>query len=142
MVDLRRLPRASCAVLGALIATVLPSAAFAAEAHSAIPAIAQSIGSLTLVCVLAALTLRFAARRLKHDEDGSMRVIARLPLEPKRTLLAVRVGTRTMLLASSEAGVHPVGELSDEDAVLLARKPDPEARQNVSRETSEVGGLV
>ena len=86
--------------------------------------------SLGAVCLLAYLAIRFGLKRLMPDASrgGKMEVLGRLPLEPRRTLLVVRVGKKHLVLASSEAGVHPVAELSaDEAAAFTGEEPIPTA---------------
>lgn len=75
-----------------------------------------------VVCALAMVTLRWGLKRFVNpaSESKALAVVARLPLEPKRSLLVVRVATRHLIIASSEAGLTNIGELSGEDADFLA----------------------
>lgn len=99
------------------------------------------------VCLLAWVTLRWGLRKFVSagDQGHGMQVIARAALEPRRSLLVVRVGTRHLLLASSESRVEMLTELNAEDAAMAAaagRAPTPFERTlhrlSVSRETSPV----
>lgn len=83
--------------------------------------LAQLLISLGAVCLLAYLAIRFGLKRFVPDQSAHahMAVVARLPLEPRRTLLVVRVGGKHLVLASSEAGVQPVAELSEDEAAVF-----------------------
>lgn len=74
-----------------------------------------------VVCALAMVTLRWGLKRFVNpsSESKALAVIARLPLEPKRSLLVVRVATRHLIIASSEAGLTNMGDLSAEDVDFL-----------------------
>ena len=99
----------------------------------------QMIISLGIVCLLANLLLRYGLKRLLPDQSkqGQMEVLARLPLEPRRTLLVVKVGEKVLVLASSEAGVHPVSELTLEEASSFLEESsgveDQEAKRAAKR---------
>lgn len=98
--------------------------------------IVQTICALVGVCALATVLLRVGGARFGGSgADSPMRIVGRLPLEPRRALLVVRVGQRTMMLATSESGIQPVGELTGDEARDLERML---ASPNVSRETPEV----
>ena len=101
----------------------------------------QTVFVLLGVCLLAVVVLRWGAARFGGIGDATpMEVMARLPLEPRRSLLVVRVGSRTLMLASSEAGVQAVGELDADDAAqfVIAASTSSASEVNVSRETSAV----
>ena len=42
-----------------------------------------------------------------------MEVVSRLPVEPRRSILVVRIGERHMVVGSSEAGFTKLGELDE-----------------------------
>ena len=73
---------------------------------------------LVAVCVVAYVVVRLLRRGLEGRAVGAsiVSVIARVPLEPRRSLYVVRVGGRTLLLGASEMGLGLVTEL-DGDAV-------------------------
>jgi len=98
------------------------------------------------VCLLAWVSLRWGLSKFVSagDQGSAMRVVARTALEPRRTLLVVQVGSRHLLLASSESGVEKIAELDAEDAAAVARTEDTGSfadalrRVAVSRETSGI----
>src|SRR5688500_7599061 len=85
------------------------------------------VGSLLvlgLVCLCAWVIVRLAGRRwwpgLSGLTGGSgaarglVRVVARQPLEPRRSLYVVAVAGKVLLLGSSEAGLTVLAELDPE----------------------------
>lgn len=86
----------------------------------------QMVISLGIVCLLAYLLLRYGLKRLLPDQNqqGQMEVLARLPLEPRRTLLVVKVGEKILVLASSESGIHPVSELTAQEAAVFLEQSE------------------
>lgn len=86
----------------------------AAELPSLGGSLAVSFLSLGVVCLVAYVALRLLSVRRSHFGGGAVRVVARTPLEPKRSLVVVDVAGRGFLLASSEAGISLVAELDPE----------------------------
>lgn len=89
----------------------------------------QMLLSVAVVCALAILTLKYGLKRLlpKNPHSDKMAVLARMPLEPRRSLLVVRVGSKHLILASSEAGIQPVAELTPAQAAdFVAEGAKPE----------------
>jgi len=70
---------------------------------------------LVVVCVVAYVVVRLLRRGLEGRAVGEqvVTVVARVPLEPRRSLL-VRVAGRTLLLGASEMGLGLVTELDGE----------------------------
>ena len=62
--------------------------------------------ALGVVCLLAVLALKYGLKRFLPTTAGlqNMEIIARMPLEPRRAVVVVRVGPKHLILASSEAG--------------------------------------
>ncbi len=73
------------------------------------------VGSLVvlgLVCLVAWLVVRFGVRRLwATPQGGVLAVVARVPLEPRRSLYVVEVGGKTLLVGTSEMGLSVLSEL-------------------------------
>lgn len=85
---------------------------------------------LGIVCVLAYASLRWGLKKwvMPTSQDGPMEVLARLPIEPRRSLVLVRVGTRVLVVGNSESGMAPLANLSLEEAQMTDESvPDPVA---------------
>ena len=96
---------------------------------------------LAAVCLLAYGALRWGLKRFVAPQragGGAMEVLARLPLEPRRALLVVRVGRRMLVLASSEAGISRVGELDPREAAEIFACADTGAGE----EEEQAGGTA
>jgi len=66
------------------------------------------------ILVLAYLTIRHLIPRIigmQTSGSGPIQVLARFPLEPKKTLYAVRAGSDVLLIGSSESGLQFLKEL-------------------------------
>lgn len=90
--------------------------------------LALVIGALVAVVVAA----RALGRRGRSaGRGGWMEVLARLPLEPRRSLYVVRVAERTLVLGSSEQGLTLLREL--EGGELPAAVAGPSFPELVAR---------
>jgi flagellar protein FliO/FliZ len=93
----------------------------------------QTLLALGAVCVIAYVVLRWGAKRLYGvgRQGQRLRLVERLPLEPRRSLYLVEVAGRVLLIGSSESGVTLVAEIEREeegDAPTTTRgdrSPDP-----------------
>lgn len=106
---------------------------------------------LGIVCLLAVVLLRVVAPFLTgkaHLPSSQMRVIGRLGLEGRRSLLLVRIAGRTFLLGSTDGGISLLAELDDNQ--FADRQAVPRAaslpfadlfrkRRNVSSEEKQDG---
>lgn len=76
------------------------------------------ISSLVVLVLLGAvvwaLTRWKGGARLAQDGTGTMKVRARLTLEPRRTLYVVTVGEKTLLIGTSEQGISTLADISSE----------------------------
>jgi len=96
---------------------------------------------LGAVCILAYASLRWGLKKWVTPEGkhGPMEVIARLPIEPRRSVLLVRVGTRAIVVGSSENGMQSLANLSLEEAELTDwGEPDVPETPNQSSGFREV----
>jgi flagellar protein FliO/FliZ len=59
---------------------------------------------------------------LTNPSGGAVQILARFPLEPRKTLYVVKAGHMIMLLASSEAGVQFMTALDPDDFSEVAVK--------------------
>jgi flagellar biogenesis protein FliO len=91
--------------------------------------------ALAGVLVLAYVTLKIVLPRIfgmKTSGGGPIRVLARYPLEPRKTLYLLEIGTQVLLLATSETGVTYLTALSGENGaeVVAATRPEPAVRKD------------
>jgi flagellar biogenesis protein FliO len=76
----------------------------------------MSLGLLAVIGVLAVAAVKLlGAGRMGRRRGDLLEVIARQPLEPRRSLYVVRAGTRTLLVGTSELGVTMLTELEGVD---------------------------
>lgn len=82
--------------------------------------ILQTLLALGFVCGLAYVIFRWLLPRLGAVRPGGggqmVRVVERVGIDVRRSLLVVEVAGRWLLISSSEAGVHLVSELDAETA--------------------------
>ncbi len=78
-----------------------------------------TVGLLAAACVAAWLALRALGRRAPA---GAMRVLERLPLEPRRSLVLVQVGGRVFLVG---VGDGPMALLAEVDRPELPDASEP-----------------
>ena len=95
--------------------------------------IVQGILALFAVCLLAWVSLRLWSRRLAGGSErgrGPLRVVARLPLEPRRTLFVIDAAGKYLLVGSAEGGLAMLGELDREavERALAQTPPSPGLR--------------
>jgi flagellar biosynthetic protein FliO len=67
--------------------------------------------SLGLVCLLAYVSLKWLGRRGVGQGNGPLRIVARLPLEPRRTLFLVEVAGRCFLIGAGEGAMSTLAEI-------------------------------
>lgn len=71
----------------------------------------QTVVTLAGVSALAVILL-YGARRVGISRaSGPLEILGRLPLDARRTIYLVRAGTKTYVIAASEAGLVKLGEL-------------------------------
>lgn len=78
--------------------------------------LAVSLVSLGVVCLIAYLTLRFLGRRGVGRAAGPIKVVARCPLEPRRSVYLIETAGRCFLVG-----------VGDGPMTMLAEVPAPEA---------------
>lgn len=84
----------------------------------------ESVGLLVVVAALA-VAVSFVARRAGLGRAlGPVELLARLPLETRRSVYVVRVADRVLIIGASEAGLVKLGEVPPDAARAFAR---PEA---------------
>jgi flagellar biogenesis protein FliO len=87
----------------------------------------QALAVLVVVCAGAYLLVRLLGRLPGAGGEPLLRVVARLPLEPRRTLYVVEAAGKTLLVGTTEGG--PMATLAELDAEavqkLVAARPAP-----------------
>ncbi len=92
----------------------------------------QTLLALGAVCLLAYVVLRWVSKRFHGlgRPGGRMRLIERLPLEPRRSLYLVEVEDRRFLVGSGENGITLLSEISDrEEASMGEIEPEEDDAQ-------------
>jgi flagellar biosynthetic protein FliO len=80
--------------------------------------LALSFVSLGAVCLVAYVALKLLAGRGVGKASGAIRVVARCPLEPRRSLYVIEAGGRCFLVG---VGDGPMTTLAELDAAALPR---------------------
>src|SRR5207248_162334 len=88
-----------------------------AELPSLGGSLALSFVSLGLVCLLAYLALKWLARRGVGRSAGPLRVLARCPLEPRRSVYLIETAGRCFLVGVGEG---PMALLAEVDRAAVA----------------------
>jgi flagellar biosynthetic protein FliO len=92
------------------------------DTPSLMGSLALSFVSLGVVCLLAYIALRWLSRRGVGGVQGPIRVVARCPIEQRRTLVVVRVAGRCFLLGVGEG---PMTMLAELDHAAFPEKDPP-----------------
>ncbi len=74
------------------------------------------------ILALAYVTLRFGLPRflgMRTPTDGPIQMVARYPLEPKKTLYLVKVGSEVFLIGTSEGQVGYLTGVAPENAAVI-----------------------
>lgn len=95
-----------------------------AELPSLGGSIALSFLSLGLVCLLAYVALKWLSRRGVGRPEGPLQVIARCPLEPRRSVYVVSAAGRCFLVGVGDGPMSLLAEL-DPAAVKASEVPQP-----------------
>jgi flagellar biogenesis protein FliO len=94
--------------------------------------------ALGAVLMIAYVSLRIGLPRLmgmRTSAAGPIRVLARYPLEPKKTLYLVETGSQVVLIATSENRVEYLTALAPDNAAqVLASVPHEQAERKQFRQ--------
>jgi flagellar protein FliO/FliZ len=63
------------------------------------------------ICIVGAAVVGVARRLNRVPNDGAMRLVGHLPLEARRSIYLVEVGSQVLVVGASEAGFTKLGEL-------------------------------
>ncbi len=112
---------------------------WAQSTHHAVPqgygsALLQATIALAAVCLLAWLVLRFVARRgFGAATEGRLQVLERVPLDARRSLVLVQVGSRAFLVGTGDgAAPRLIAEFSSDALPSVPPKPRPSFRDVLS----------
>jgi flagellar biosynthetic protein FliO len=89
--------------------------------------LAVSLVSLGVVCLIAYLSLRFLSRRGLGRSVGPIKVLARYPLEPRRSLYLVEASGRCFLVGVGDGPMTMLAEV-DPPAPVVESAPTGLAR--------------
>lgn len=79
----------------------------------------ETFVTLLAVCGLAFVVL-YGARKLGVGRPrGPVELVGQLPLDARRQIYLVKVGTQVLIVGSSEAGFTKLGEMSAEDVASM-----------------------
>jgi len=88
----------------------------------------QTLLVLAVVCVVAWVVLRFGVRRLHlGGAHGPLRIVARLPLEARRSLYIVDAAGKLLLIGVGEGG--PMAVLAELDPAAVEQALAASARE-------------
>ena len=94
--------------------------------------------ALGAVLIIAYATLRIGLPRMmgmRTSAAGPIQVLARYPLEPRKTLYLVKTGSQVVLIATSENRVEYLTALEPENAAqVLASAPHEEGERKQFRQ--------
>jgi flagellar biogenesis protein FliO len=91
----------------------------------------ESVVVLLLVLALAVVVLYAARRAGLGRAIGPIELLARLPLEARRSVYVVRVLDQVLIVGSSEAGLAKLGQLPDGAAAELREAESPKGFASV-----------
>jgi flagellar biogenesis protein FliO len=81
--------------------------------------VALSLASLGVVCLVAWAALRLLAGRGVGRVSGAVRVVARCPLEPRRSVYVIEAAGRSFLIGVGEGPMTVLAELDGEKLKAL-----------------------
>jgi flagellar biogenesis protein FliO len=80
----------------------------------------ETLVTLLAIVALSVLILIAARRAGMGRSAGPLELVGRLPLDGRRAVYLVRVGTTIYVVGASEAGIAKLGEVSDGSIELAA----------------------
>jgi flagellar biosynthetic protein FliO len=87
--------------------------------------LALSLVSLGVVCLIAYLALKFLSRRGLGRPNGPIKVLARCPLEPRRSLYVVETAGRSFLIGVGDGPMTMLAELGTAEVQAALPAPVP-----------------
>jgi flagellar biogenesis protein FliO len=96
--------------------------------------VVETLVTLLGIVALAVLVLVGARRAGIGRAAGPLALVGRLPLDARRAVYLVRVGSQLYVLGASEAGLHKLGELAEGSIDLSeAAGGEPSFREVLNR---------
>ena len=115
-----------------LIVWLAPSVAFAAEPIADISygwVLVKTIFVLVAVCALAYAGLKWGSKFVvNRTNQDRFKVLARLPVEPRRNIVVVQIADTYLVLGSSENGFSTLATLDKDQALSLVDVPTTAAK--------------
>ena len=93
----------------------------------------ETLVTLLAIVALSVLVLVFARRAGMGQRGGPLELVGRLPLDGRRAVYLVRVGTTIYVVGASEAGIAKIGEVTDGSLELPSPSSNPETFREVLR---------
>jgi len=91
----------------------------------------ETLVTLLAIVALAVVVLVGARRAGMGRADGPLELVGRLPLDARRAVYLVRVGTTIYIVGASEAGIAKLGEVGQGTLDLPAAPSDNESFREV-----------
>lgn len=96
--------------------------------------VVETLVTLLAIVALSVLVLAFARRAGVGRSAGPLELVGRLPLDARRAVYLVRVGSVVYVVGASEAGIAKLGEVSEGSIELAsATAPRESFREVLSR---------
>ena len=102
--------------------------------------LAVSLVSLGVVCLIAYLSLRFLSRRGVGRAAGPIKVLARCPLEPRRSLYLVETAGRCFLVGVGDGPMTMLAEVAAPVPEIACAPTGPEPASRFSEVLGRVLG--
>ena len=97
----------------------------AADLPSLGGSLAVSLVSLAVVCLIAYVSLKFMARRGVGRASGAIRVLARCPLEPRRSVYVIESAGRCFLIGVGDGPMTVLAEIDRAAALAEETSSSP-----------------
>ncbi|MBI5513483.1 MAG: flagellar biosynthetic protein FliO [Deltaproteobacteria bacterium] len=86
-------------------------------------ALLHTLGALALVCALAWWVLRLAAQREHGGAPGRMKLLERVALDPRRSVVLLQVGARVLVVGVGDGRLTTLAELREDELPALPEAP-------------------
>ncbi|MEZ4230730.1 MAG: flagellar biosynthetic protein FliO [Polyangiaceae bacterium] len=83
----------------------------------------ETLVTLLAVIALAVLVLSAARRMGVGRQSGPLQLVGRLPLEGRRAVYLVKIGTKVVVIGASEAGLARLAELEEGELEFDVKEP-------------------